>query len=80
MSVQKWDKKWKKRDVERPNNFAVRVLKYIKDKKVKSILDLGCGVGRDSIFFYKNGYDVTALDSSEEALKTLKKKFLKLNA
>ncbi len=31
-----------------------------------SILDLGCGSGRDSAYFISMGYDVTALDGSEE--------------
>jgi SAM-dependent methyltransferase len=31
-----------------------------------SILDLGCGSGRDSEYFISMGYDVTALDGSEE--------------
>ena len=30
-----------------------------------AILDAGCGSGRDSLFFLKNGYDVTLLDASE---------------
>lgn len=31
-----------------------------------SILDLGCGSGRDSAYFISQGYDVTAIDASEE--------------
>lgn len=31
-----------------------------------SILDLGCGSGRDSAYFKANGYDVTAVDGSEQ--------------
>lgn len=31
-----------------------------------SILDLGCGSGRDSAYFVSCGYDVTAMDASEE--------------
>lgn len=31
-----------------------------------TILDLGCGSGRDSLSFYELGYDVTPLDASEE--------------
>ena len=29
-----------------------------------TILDLGCGSGRDSLIFYELGYDVTAMDAS----------------
>jgi SAM-dependent methyltransferase len=31
-----------------------------------SVLDLGCGSGRDSAYFISCGYDVTAVDASEE--------------
>lgn len=30
------------------------------------ILDLGCGSGRDSLYFIERGFDVTAVDGSEE--------------
>ena len=39
----------------------------------KSILDLGCGLGRHSVLFAKYGFKVTAVDISEEALAHLKK-------
>lgn len=32
------------------------------------ILDLGCGEGRDSVFFARCGYDVTGLDASADGL------------
>jgi len=31
-----------------------------------SVLDLGCGSGRDSEYFISHGFDVTAMDASEE--------------
>ena len=34
-----------------------------------TILDLGCGSGRDSAAFYELGYDVTPLDAAEEMAK-----------
>lgn len=34
-----------------------------------TILDLGCGSGRDSLYLYELGYDVTPLDASEEMCK-----------
>ncbi len=34
-----------------------------------TILDLGCGSGRDSLAMYDLGYDVTPLDASEEMCK-----------
>lgn len=34
--------------------------------KGAAILDLGCGSGRDSLYFLERGYKVTAVDGSEE--------------
>ncbi|MGM0502351.1 MAG: class I SAM-dependent methyltransferase [Bacillota bacterium] len=33
------------------------------------ILDLGCGSGRDSLYFLEHGYQVTALDASKELVR-----------
>ena len=33
------------------------------------LLDIGCGEGRDSIFFAQNGYQVTGFDASEVGVK-----------
>ena len=30
-----------------------------------NLLDLGCGEGRDSVFFTQKGFDVTAVDGSD---------------
>lgn len=39
----------------------------------KRILDLGCGLGRHSILFSKYGFHVCALDSSKDAVESLRK-------
>jgi SAM-dependent methyltransferase len=36
--------------------------------KVKNVLELGCGQGRDTLFLAENGMEVTALDYSETGL------------
>ncbi|MCF7926438.1 MAG: class I SAM-dependent methyltransferase [Candidatus Izimaplasma sp.] len=38
------------------------------------VIDLGCGRGRHSLLFAKNGYDVTAVNLSKYAIKELVKK------
>ncbi|QXM06449.1 class I SAM-dependent methyltransferase [Crassaminicella indica] len=45
--------------------------KYL--KKGDRILDLGCGSGRDSLYFMNKGYDVLAVDYSEELVKSASK-------
>jgi SAM-dependent methyltransferase len=37
----------------------------------RSILDLGCGLGRHSLLFAAHGFDVIALDASESGLRRL---------
>lgn len=44
-----------------------------KKEGCKSVLDLGCGLGRHSILFAKSGYKVTACDISKDAVNHLKK-------
>ena len=53
------------RPYELANNFAKRAYKLIKAKNLRNIIDLGCGDGRDSIYFYNRGLNVTAFDFSE---------------
>lgn len=54
---------------EEPSEFA----KSIVDKMIvgRHLLELGCGNGRDSLFFLKNGLKVTAVDASDVAINSL---------
>lgn len=47
-------------------------LKYLPDKTSSSILDVGCGSGRDAYSLAKRGYKVTAVDPSSEMLRLAK--------
>ena len=53
-----------------PSNFANFCLDYFSPDSI--ILDIGCGNGRDSIFFSKKGFRVFAFDQSETSIKLLK--------
>ena len=59
-----------------PSIAAVTSLKFFKDK---NIVELGAGLGRDTIFFAQNSVYVEAFDYSEKAIETIKKKSKKLN-
>lgn len=50
--------------------FARYITKYL--QKGKILVDLGCGNGRDSLFFEKLGLKVFAIDASESAINALK--------
>lgn len=73
MSDNNWNKTWDSRDKNKTNVFAESAIQFLKDKNVKTVLDLGAGLGNDSNLFYENGYDVTAFDFSEKALEKIKK-------
>ena len=57
---------------EDPSDFAQRCYSYFKKYGVKRILELGCGQGRDTIFFASHDLDVCAIDSSKVAIESLK--------
>ena len=48
-------------------DFYPKFLKHIPNNG--KILDLGCGSGRDSLYFIKKGYSVTSIDGSKEMVK-----------
>lgn len=69
-----WDSKWSKYNSGlAATNYAKNSLSFLKKTNCKTLLDLGCGDGKDSIYFAKNGFSVTAIDFSNEAIKILKK-------
>lgn len=73
-----WDLYYAERKVpETPSLFAQWILPQM--KKQKNVLDLGCGNGRDSIFFYHNGMNVTAIDASPQVIESLKNKIKQNN-
>lgn len=57
-----------------PSLFAQYVLSQL--EKGKKILELGCGNGRDCLFFLRNGMKVTGIDASNVAIEKLNKKVL----
>ena len=72
---------WEKNFLSKPEMFgsqaskaAVNTLKIFKEQNIEKIVELGAGLGRDSIFFAKNSIHVSALDYSSTAIKTINKK------
>ena len=60
-----------------PSKAALNTIKTFKEKNIKKIVELGAGLGRDTIFFAKNSISVEALDYSPAAIKIINKKVLK---
>ena len=58
----------------KPSIAAVKALKIFKKEKITKIIELGAGLGRDTIFFAQNGIYVHAIDYSLSATKIIKKR------
>jgi len=67
--IKYWESFYSKNKKFKESSFATFVDNKIKKKYNKSIIDIGCGNGRDSIFFNKKKMDVLGIDISKEAIK-----------
>ena len=62
-----------------PSLPAKKSLKFFQEKKINKIVELGAGLGRDTIFFAKNSIHVNALDYSGSGIKIINEKAEKQN-
>jgi len=76
---------WEKSFSSKPEMFglepslpAKKSLEIFKKNNIKSILELGAGLGRDTIYFAQNSIRVHALDYSKSAIETINEKSKKL--
>ena len=56
-----------------PNRNCYDIMKRLPPVKPYRVLDIGCGEGKDAVFFAKCGYAVTAFDISEQAIEKAKR-------
>ncbi|UMZ74859.1 class I SAM-dependent methyltransferase [Natranaerofaba carboxydovora] len=57
-----------------PSEAAVKAAKVFKDNQVTSILELGGGQGRDTLYFAREGFQVYVLDYAAKGIKDIKQK------
>lgn len=57
-----------------PSLFARSMFQRYMESE-KNLIELGCGNGRDSLYFAQNGLNVTGIDASQIAIEELRKKF-----
>ena len=77
---------WEKNFSSKPEMFglepsisAKKSLELFKKQNITKIIELGAGLGRDSIFFAQNSIHVKALDYSLSGIKVINEKSKKLN-
>lgn len=56
-----------------PSETCFRVLKIKPPNKALKLLDIGCGEGRNAVFFARNGYKVSAFDLAQEGVDKSKR-------
>lgn len=54
-----------------PSDPALRATELFQSTGASRVLELGCGQGRDTLYLARNGFEVTAVDYSERAIKDL---------
>ena len=65
-----WETYYGKNSKFKESTFAKFVISKIKNKgKYKNLIDIGCGNGRDSIFFNKKKLNVLGIDISKSVIK-----------
>jgi len=77
---------WEKNFSSKPEMFglepslaAIEALKSFQERNIKNIVELGAGLGRDTMFFAKNSISVEALDYSKTSIESIRNKSKKLN-
>jgi len=53
----------------RPSGACLKVLEALPPVRPLKLLDIGCGEGRDAVFFARCGYEVTAFDITQAGLE-----------
>ena len=53
---------------------AKKSLKIFQENNINTVVELGAGLGRDSIFFSLNNLSVTSLDYSQSGINIINKK------
>ena len=64
-----WENFYKKDSlIYKPSSFAKFIKKKFIKKEIKTLLDIGCGNGRDTFYFSKYVKDILSIDNSRQAI------------
>ena len=66
MDTEYWENYYitNKKDYSPPSPFAIWLRTYISDRNIKTMVDVGCGNGRDAYYFGRWKYVVTGVDNA----------------
>ena len=56
-----------------PSQMCLKVISLMPPDKPLKLLDIGCGEGKDAVFFARCGYDVSAFDASSAGVEKVKR-------
>ena len=76
---QHWEKNFSSKPEMFGNEPSIAAVQSLNLFKGKKIVELGAGLGRDTIFFAQNSIQVEALDYSQKAIEIINNKSKKLN-
>ncbi|WAZ21818.1 class I SAM-dependent methyltransferase [Streptomyces cinnabarinus] len=67
-----WDAVWRtdegRADWSRPHPWVADTVPHLRERGVREVLDLGCGVGRHALFLAAEGFTARGVDASPAAL------------
>lgn len=80
MDKKYWEAYYSKhRLASEPSLFARFIVENYKPEATSKLIELGCGNGRDSIYFNSEGYDVLGIDQAESEINFLEDQFRKVD-
>jgi ubiquinone/menaquinone biosynthesis C-methylase UbiE len=76
-----WEKFYKTHNIESPSTFAKFIQEYLKQNLHPpiSVIELGCGNGRDTYYLGKNGHAIMGIDSACQPKDKKNIKFKKMD-
>lgn len=78
-----WDIKWQteegRADWQEPEMFVITTIDLLRNRNIKSVVDLGCGIGRHSLLFAKESFQVHAVDASPTAIRYIQERVANTN-
>ncbi|UNE35398.1 class I SAM-dependent methyltransferase [Vermiphilus pyriformis] len=70
----RWATYYEKKLQEPPRAYVVNALALLPNTKDKTALDIGCGIGHETLLLLEKGYKVTALDGEQIAIDSMLKR------